>query len=343
MLTVDQIPKLVLDRGYAALADEYSTREEVWRRFVTPSNIIVPSADELTDFPYGHRELDSVGLGDLEEFQGGQRIEEDQTYDGYVRQYKLRHLGKTLTIDEEVMKMRNAESIITGMIVDFARRQAGAASRFRNKYIAGMLQKGTLAAGSTEYFDGSYRSTPDTNKGKIYDGKPWFAASGNAHPFASGASPSGSQNVNLIASAALSSSTLDAAITSMEVHNAYDERGNEAESAYNRPRYLLVPSELRATAIAVTESELLPGTTTNDRNHNAGLVEPIVWASLRDDTDAWWLLGEDCGLKVFDEGLPRFKTIVDEERRLVKVQSMLYFGAHVKNWRGAVCNNKATS
>jgi len=46
---------------------------------------------------------------------------------------------------------------------------------------------------------------------------------------------------------------------------------------------------------------------------------------------------------VYDEGLPRFKTIVDEERRLVKVQSMLYFGAHVKNWRGAICNNKATS
>jgi len=339
MLTVDQLTKIAFDRGYAAIAESYSERSEVWRQFVPTDKVRTPAGDTCTDYPYGDRYIEPIGLGTLHEIEEGQRVPQDLVGEGPVRQTKLRCLATGLTVTEDMLMIRDAESRIVRDVIDWGRRVSAAASRYRNAYIAGKLQKGTLSAGSAAYFDDSYRGTPDSNVKFIYDGKPWFAATGNVHPL-QGFTGTTSAGINLVASAALNSTTFDAAYLAMNVTNAVDERN---QNIFVRPQYLLVGPSLRQTAIAITESELLPGGSNNDRNANAGLVAPIIWDELTDDTDAWWLLAEDPGLLVFDSGTPEIRIRTDEARRTVTFEGFIRFGASVADWRGASCQNKAVS
>jgi hypothetical protein len=345
MLTVDQVKNLALDRGFAVLENEYSERDEVWRTFIPASDIITPSPDSMTDYPYGHRSIGRVGIGEMKVVGQGQRLHQEQLAEGYQRQVALKPIGASLSIDEDMMKMRNAAVVVMNQIVDWSTEVAQAATRYRNGHIAGILQKGTIAtatAASTVYFDQRYPGQADANLGYIYDGKPLFAASGNAHTFKEHTA-TGSQGVNLIASDALTSTTLDNAYVAMTVTNAINERGQPMQGAVTRPRFLLVPPALRQTAISLTESELLPGGSNNDKNANMGLVTPIVWSELTDDANAWWMLAEDPGLRVFDSGIPDIVVRYDADRRQVIMDAMLRFGAYTKDWRGMSAHNKATS
>ena len=337
MLSVEQIKKLALDRGYAALVDNYTTRSETWRQVFT--DVQVPTAENMTDFPFGHRAVGVVGLGEMRKVTSGERIEEDTVAEGYTRQTANPMIATKMTIDGELLKTRNAEVIITGQVIDFARRAAMSASRYKNNLIAGMMQKGTLAAGSVDFFDQRYRGESDANLGFIYDGKPWFAATGNAHPFKA-YTAAGAEGVNLTASALLSTTTLNDAYTIQTSTNAKDERGQNIDVMSSK---LVVGTANRQTAIAVCESELLPGSGNNDRNSYAGLIEPIVFSDLTDDADAWWLFADDGGLKIYDSGIPEIVVRADEDRRLVILEAKYYFGASVKDWRYGYCANKATT
>lgn len=341
-LSPTQVKDIVFSRGYDVMADEYSTSDEVWRKFVPSNRILAPDDERITDRPYGHRFVDPVGGEDLERVDDGQVIPVETRIQGYKRQVAIVPLGKGLRFSERLLRTPEAQRRVVADIIAWAPKQAKAASRYRNTKIANMFLNGTLSAGHAATFDQSYPGEPDANLGFIYDGKPWFAASGNAHPF-KGHTATGGQGVNLTVSSTLSGANLDAAYIRMSVTNAIDEMGNDAEgSAVCTPKYLLVGPDLRTDALQLLNSEHLPGSTTNDVNPNRGLVEPIVWSKLT-ATGAWWLLAEDPGLLVVDSGMPTLTTRVDEATREVVVESFMEFGACPFNWRGADCNNKGTS
>ena len=339
MLTVDQLNKIAFDRGYAAISDFYSEESEIWREFVPSDKIRTPSVETCTDYPYGDRFIEPIGLGALKEIEEGQRVPQDILGQGPVRQTKLRTLATALTVTEDMLMLRDAETRIVRDVIDWGRRVARAASQYRNDFIAGMFQKGTLSAGNTQYFDNAYRGTPDANVGFIYDGKPWFAATGNAHPL-QGFTGTTSAGVNLQVSAPLTSTSLQSGYTGFSVTNAVDERNQPIS---NVPRVLLAGSSMRQTVAAITESDLLPGGSDNDINAFKGLLRPIIWDRLSDDSDAWWLLGADPGLMVYDSGTPEIRTRVNEETRTVTFEGFIRFGAVVTDWRGAYCANKAAS
>jgi len=340
MLTVDQLKNIAYDRGFKAIMDGYTETDEVWREFIPADKIVAPSTESMTDYPYGDRKIMPIGLGDLHEIEEGQRVPQDLIGEGPVRQCKLRRLATALTVTEDMLMLRDAETRIVRDVIDWGRRVAGAASRYRNDYIAGMFQKGTLAAGSTKYFDNAYRGTPDANTGFIYDGKPWFAASGNAHPLQGFTGSVGDTGINLVASAPLTSSNLQSGYSAFSVTNAYDER---YQPITNRPTVLLAGSALRQTVAAITESDLLPGSAHNDVNAFKGLIRPVIWDRLTDDADAYWLLADDPGLIVYDSGIPEIRTRVNPETRTVTFEGFIKFGACVVDWRRAYCANKATS
>jgi|DEB0MinimDraft_10_1074344.scaffolds.fasta_scaffold00089_27 hypothetical protein len=340
MLTVDQLNKIAFDRGYQAIADSYTEADEVWRELLPADKIVVPSTETLTDYPYGDRKIMPIGLGELHEIEEGQRVPQDLIGEGPVRQCKLRTLATALTVTEDMLMLRDAETRLVRDVIDWGRRVAGAASRFRNDFIAGMFQKGTLAAGSTKYFNNAYRGTPDSNAGFIYDGKPWFAASGNAHPAQGYTGSVGSFGENLIATAPLTSANVQTAYSTMSVTNAYDERYQPISI---RPTVLLAGGSMRQTVAAITESDLLPGGSNNDANAFRGLLRPVIWDRLTDDTDAWWMLADDPGMMVYDSGIPEIRTRVNEATRTVTFEGFIRFGAVITDWRGAICANKATS
>lgn len=341
MLDAEQLKKLVFERGYGVIADTYSEDSETWREFIPASSIYVPDADTMLDYPYGSRKIAPIGLGELRPVHEGQRIPQDIMGEGPARQCKLHHVATALTVTEDMLMVRDAEARLVGRVIDWSRRVSQAASRFRNDYIAGMFQQGTLAAGSTAYFDNSYAGTPDANRGFIYDGKPWFAATGNAHPFQGYTGTVASDaGVNLFTSSPLTSANLQNGYTQFSVTNARDERYQQIT---NTPTVILAGSAMRQTVAAITESDLLPGGSNNDVNAFKGLVRPIIWDRLTDDSDAWWLLADDPGLDVYDSGVPEIEVIEDRARRVVTFTASIRFGACVRDWRGAACANKATT
>lgn len=340
MLDAEQLKKLVFERGYSVIADNYTEDTETWREFIPASSIYTPDSDTLLDYPYGGRKIAPIGLGELRPVEEGQRIPTDTMGEGAVRQCKLHHVATSLTITEDMLMVRDAEARIVQRIIDWSRRVSGAASRFRNDYIAGMFQKGTLAAGSTAYFDNSYRGTPDANRGFIYDGKPWYAAAGNEHPLEGYTGTATGFGSNLLATAPLTAANLQSAYTQMSVTNAYDERYQRITVT---PAVVLAGSAMRQTVAAITESDLLPGGANNDVNAFKGLVRPVIWDRLSDDSDAWWLLADDPGIDVYDSGVPEIGMIPDASRRTMTFTASIRFGACVRDWRGAICANKATS
>ena len=155
----------------------------------------------------------------------------------------------------------------------------------------------------------------------------------------------GSQGVNLLLPSGLSASTLGAAYEAMTSTNAIDERGVKATGDIVTPAIVLVgpSSAMRQAALSVTDSPNLPGTANNDINAYRGLVTPVIWNELTDDSNAWWLLARDPGLRVYDSGMPTLVSIRNEARRSTTIRSMFRFGAYVKDWRGMISNDKAAS
>ena len=342
MLTIEQIHDIVMDRGLRVMEETYTERPEVWRSFVPPEAIITPDENTVSDFPFGHREAGTVGIGTMREIREGQRTHVETTVQGQTRRIALRKYGFGIELGRELQKVKNFETVLIGKVINMARSGAQAATRLRNDIIGGLIQKGTLSAGSTTYFDNSYDGNPDPNRGFIYDGKPWFAASGNAHTFVDHTA-TGSQGVNLLLPGGLSTDTLQAAWVAMTTPNAIDARGKKITGPTVTPRRLLTGASMMQNAKAVTQSVGLPGSANNDPNAYNGLLEPVIWNELTDDSNAWWLLAEDPGIRVFDSGVPMLSTWNDPATGTVFIGCDVYFGAAVVDWRGAISNDKAVS
>ena len=215
-ISAASIAKYVIDLGYEVMADSYVPQSEVWREVT--SNVI-PVAG-LHDAPYGHRGLTMVGVGEPTPYFDGQEVAKQTIGEGYAFQLNAQQYADELVIPDAVLEAANAQQRVQTLTQLFIQRYSANASVIKDRKIAGMLQKGTIAAGSATFFDNSYPGAPDANAGFIYDGKPWFAASGNNHPLKA----SSTTLFNLIAANPLTAANFDTAYTAMTATNAVDER-----------------------------------------------------------------------------------------------------------------------
>lgn len=333
-LSPDQLPNFVADHGNRLLSDAYEPATEAWRDIVSAASIRRPT--DLHDAPNGERRLTLVGVGRPQKYHDGEEVRAQTVGEGWEMQLGAPQFADKIVIPYSIFEGNDPGQAVLRQLRSTLPGYARSASTEKDRLIAGMFQKGTLAAGSQEYFDNSYPGAPQTSPKFIYDGKPWFAASGNGHPLKYGtATP-----YNLIASSALTAANLDEVYKTMSTTNAVDERGIEITVT---PRVLMVGPGLRTTAMQLLESQNLPGSANNDINPNRGLLRMVVNRYLTDDTDAWWMLGDDAGLDVVDSGLPEVVTYDEPGRRCWVVQAHYRFGAAVKDWRYAFAANKATT
>ncbi len=331
-ISAASIAKYVIDLGYEVMADSYVPQSEVWREV---TNNVIPVAG-LHDAPYGHRGLTMVGVGEPTPYFDGQEVAKQTIGEGYAFQLNAQQYADELVIPDAVLEAANAQQRVQTLTQLFIQRYSANASVIKDRKIAGMLQKGTIAAGSATFFDNSYPAAPDANAGFIYDGKPWFAASGNNHPLKASATTL----FNLIASNPLTTTNFDTAYTAMTATNAVDERNQPIAIL---PTKMIVGPAMRSTAMSFLESQNLPGSANNDINPNKGLVRLVVNRYLTDDSDAWWLASDTAGLIVCDSGAPILTTYRDESRKCTVLQAAFRFGATVTDWRHAFACNKATS
>tara|TARA_R110000824_G_scaffold48475_6_gene136865 strand:+ start:913 stop:1911 length:999 start_codon:yes stop_codon:yes gene_type:complete len=329
-ISASEVPNLVRRFAIPVMAESYERVGPIYPMLGTVIDDVVAGLDA----PFqGTRYTHVIGTDRHERTQIGQAIPHGNMGEGYTVQCGIGKYSRALSIPREIMTVSNPESAIRDLIEPFAASCGENSTIEKDEFVAGMLQKGTLTAGSTKYFDNTYVGNTDANRGFVYDGLPFFDT---AHTL----SASSTTFSNHLASGALSATSLDTALTVMTTTNAINERGIQVR---NDPDILVVGRAMEGTARRILESELLPGGGNNDINPVRGKLRLVVSPFLTDDSDAWWIGHSMRGIRMYDSGAPVFETEYDAATQSFLVTSAYYFGACVDNVRPWYCANKAAS
>jgi hypothetical protein len=279
-----------------------------------------------------------TNLGQPVELHEGEEVPADSMAKAYTWYLKGRPIGRRIDIALDDLAANDASVAVVDKLRRAASDWGEGFAIYKEEKVAGVFQKGTLSAGHVDYFDGSFPGDDDPYPTKIYDGKPFFAASGNGHPLAANtATP-----YNLTVSLSLSQSNLQTVMTTITDTNAIDDRGRKV---IIRPDTLLVPPGLEFAAKTIINSNLVPGSANNDANVVAGALDVAVWRFLSDSASAsaWWVGSRGKGIKCRDSGAPAIAYQVDQVKRVVSIIASGRFGVGVTDWRFWYAANKATS
>jgi hypothetical protein len=279
-----------------------------------------------------------TNLGEPLIVRNGQEIEADTMEKAYTWYCSGDGFGRRVDIHEDELAANDASDVVIAKLRKAATDWGEAFATVKEQRIAHMFQKGTLSAGDVRYFNGSFKGNDDPYPKYIYDGKPWFAATGNGHILsANSATP-----FNLTASLALSQTNLQTVLTAMRDTNAVDDRGRKVMI---NPDTLLVPVGLEYTAKTIMGSNQTSGSANNDINPIAGTLDVMPWRYLSDSASAssWWVGQRGKGLVIKDSGAPVISFSYNALTRTVSFIAFGRFGAAVDDWRFWYAANKATS
>lgn len=325
---ISQIPGIVARDAYPAMFQAYDAEQ-----------VVFPRICEVRTAPpgmLGDKGYVIAGLGDPMVLRDGQEVPADSFEQAYTWRIKIDRWGRRLDIPKRLMEAADASEKIPAMISEFSRNWGSRFALKKDEFVAGIFQKGTIAAGNRTYFDNSFPNETDSNAGFIYDGKPFFAATGNGHPLASNSATP----FNLTAALALSSSNIQTVLTTMRDTNAVDDRG---QKIMVNPNVLVIPPALEFSAKTILNSVQVAGSANNDANVIRGALDPIVWRYLTDDTDSWYVGEAGKGVRVYDGGQPRLETMYDAKTQTMSIVAITDFGAGVVDWRPWYACNKATT
>lgn len=328
-----EIAKLAMNFGYQAYANGYTEHPLIYPQITT-------RLATVTHPGKGHRAIASVGLGDLERRDPGQRYAADSTREGYIRQLAIRNYGKTMSVTREDIEAAGGLAAFEAKVVDFATEVGKAARLTKDRIVADIYQDGRLSAGSDTVFDQAFTGQADANLGLIYDGKPFFAATSNAHPFKAYTATS-DEGVNLTVTSVLSTATLQTAITRVGTNAGRDERGKTIQIVHPK---LMVPRGLEFTAAQILNSTNVAETANNGINVIRGRMDLVVNPHIADSAtaSAWWTL-DPAAVKVYDEDAPRIRVWEDYETNSIVMAVDVMFGAAPWDWRYASLQNAAAS
>lgn len=314
-----QLPGLVTDAGYGVMIEAYD-QELAVRSQLFETRFINPSDEGFTEkVIIGDDEPDVIERGE---------VAPSRTLDeGYQWFHKVKKLAEKVEITEEMMSDPNATAKIGDMIATLSRRYGQGFQRKKERMAADIFNKGAFTAGHLATFDGSYPGHDDNYPKFIYDGKPFFAASGNGHPLFGAASVT---PYNATANT-LTSTNLETVRILMTRTNAVDEFNREISIM---PDVLLVPPELEQTADVILGSVQAPGTAQNDINTQRGRYRRISWRYLS-DTDGWILGKARQGLMQYELRTGPMMSVEpkNDGSGTMIVRWRDYYGVGVTNWR----------
>jgi hypothetical protein len=330
MLDVNELADTVKAELYPVVIQDYEAQPAFY-----PQLTDLRPITEMGNF-YGIKGNTLEAVGEFRDRADGQEAEHDSPGKAYTWQAAVRQKTRMMTIPQRMLDSLGS----AGRIVDYVQRQAAGwgvqAMRAKDTHVAGMLQKGTLTAGSAEFFDNSYLDDNDPNPKYIYDGLPFFDT---AHTL----SDSSTTLSNHTASSALTRANLETVLTTIRQTNAIDDRGNRIQLM---PNALVVPSALEFTARRIVNS------TVSDAdmqvNPVQGSLQVIVNPYLTDDTDSWYVAqvgaaGVGGGIRFYDSGAPVIESQYDSVRKVLHVVAEIHFAAAVTDWRFWYAANKAAS
>lgn len=328
-ISITQLTELLDAEVYPVVLNQYEAQPSTYDRICDVRPYEARKA-------YGDKSSTTTGLGLPVEIEEGQESPADSEETAWTWYLKNRKFSRRIDVDERLLEQASATAAvdyIMGKSENMGRNFVIA----KDDHVAGLLQKGTLTAGSKKYFDNSFAGNADPNPLFIYDGLPFF----DTEHTLKGASGT---YANHTASLALSAASLQTVLETQEGTNAIDERGNRI---LNPMDTLLVPKALEHDARVLMNSTLLPGSQNNDANVLQGRLNVIAFNGLADaaSSAAWWVGrgGAGSGIRVVDSGAPRMRVVQDDKTGVVSVIWQCYFGATVTDWRSWYCANKAAS
>jgi len=284
---------------------------------------VVPSDASFEQF------TSAIGLGELLEKPEGQDLQADSPMESYTIVCKNRTFGRTVRFSmESVADAKKTGNLLQNTVGTWARSLVHTKEKFYAKFI----NRGAYTAGSDDPFDNSITGVITDSSGDfIYDNHPWFYT---AHP-----DKVGNTYSNFNASNTLSAANLKTTYNTFTVTNNRDERGEIIDWA---PDTLLVHPALNFTAQEILNTTLIPTSTDNTINVLAGIVSLMDWGYISGSDD--WLLMK---LKVDCMATQRQDPLIDfwqdETSKDYFASIMTRYGGCIRNWRGTIANNLATS
>ena len=270
----------------------------------------------------------AIGLGELIEKPENEDIQFDAPMESYTIVCKNRTFARGVRFSyESVQDSQKIGNILLQTVGSWGRQVPVTKEKFYAKF----FNEGAMTAGN-DVFNNTITGVVDDPTGDvIYDSKVLFDTD---HP-----DKVGNSSANYTASRALSHDNLQTTYTTFTSTNNRDER---ADIIQLQPDTLLIPSALRFTAAAILNSTLIPGSTDNDTNVLANIVNPMEWQRLS-DTDGWFLGKKGQGLMATDRESAVMDFWQDETSKDYFASILVRYGGAVVNWRyWYACNISAT-
>lgn len=273
----------------------------------------------------------ALAVGQLPEKKENGPIQEYHASEGFtVYIAKKRFYGKSpvsFELNEDFPRIKN-------FIRDYIKsNMPQAIENTKEQLAADIFNKGGYTAGD-DIFDNSVVGILSPPYGKLlYDGKPFFALSGNDRT-----AKSGTTYYNGLA-LALTFDNLKIAHTLFTATNAKQE--NDEPFDNTQDKRLMVPQALELTADQIINSTLIPGSNNNDKNPLKGAYEVIVNPRLTTATS--WALLRKAGLLMYTSNTPDFDFWEDKDTKTLKASFGFTVAIGVKNFRTAVGSNFPTS
>jgi len=264
----------------------------------------------------------AIGLGRLLEKPEGDDLQTDAPIESYTIVCRNRSFGRIVRFSyETVHDAKKGGNLLTSTVASWGRMVPITKEEFYSNF----FNRGAYTSGSHDTFDNTITGVVTDSSGDfIYDGKPFFAATGNNHPDKVGGS-----YYNASASNSLTHANLKTVYNLYTVTNNRDERG---EVITLTPDVMLLNPALRFTAQEILNSTLIPGSMDNDTNVLNSIVEVLPWSYITGSDD--WILGQKkMGLMATDRQDVDLDFWQDETSKDYFASIFTRFGGCVTNWR----------
>lgn len=271
------------------------------------------------------------GLGDLVEKPEGDDIVFEKVQQGRLKYAKMRTFAKGVEFTKE--QVEDMPEWVAGQIQDYANTWGEAVRRTKEKFGANFFNFGGYTAGH-DIFNGSVPGVVTDPSGDfVYDGKPFFALTGNERT-----SLNGGTYYNAVA-LALTAPNFQTVYNRMTLTN---NRMENDERVAIKPTILLHNGALRFTAAPLFQSPLLPGGANNDINALQNIVTSMEWEYI--DTATQWVLGvPKKGLVWYERQMPVINFYQDPKNKNYYATVDARWGATVTDWRYWFASNAPTS
>lgn len=263
----------------------------------------------------------------------GKAPDAEKPTEGYTKPWRVFTYHKMNRLTWQAQKFNKIDSFIQKCVDEWAPDLA----MTKEEFFARPFNEGGVTAGDW-IFNASLTGVYVDPQGDLcYDGKPFFARSGNER-----SSKNGGTYYNALTNTGLDYTNLAALNRLLSDTNAKNENDKTVSLGLDSEKILLTPPALYEDARRVLQSTHLPGSANNDINPVENIAKPIKWNYI-DTATAYYLGYAKKGISALDYDTPEITVYKDEDTGDIVAVGRTMFGFKMTDWRYWAANNALAS